>query len=80
MSRGGYLNLWDNGNYDAMTQSLTVFVVAEDGTDDYTSIYADSDFAAANAAEDAENSGVPCEVRKLTLNVVACEVIYTAEP
>lgn len=76
MSRGGYLNLWEDGNYDAEAGTITVYVI--DG--DNGTIYADSDFAAANAAEEAENSGEPCAVLCLTLKVMETEVVYTAEP
>ena len=80
MSRGGYLNLYDSGNYSATRQRLTVYVVSEAGDDEYSSLYADSDFGAFNADEAAANIGEACEVRRLIFQVVETEVVYTTDP
>lgn len=80
MSGGGYLNLYNNGNYSPRTETLTVYAVAVADDDDYSSVYADSDFASFNADEEAANGGERAEVRRLVFKLVETEVVYTAEP
>jgi hypothetical protein len=78
MSRGGSLNLEDNGNYDARNGTITVYVVTEGDDEHFTSLYADRDFAEFVASDAAGASGEPCHVRELELVIAGQTTVSTA--
>jgi len=56
MSRGGYLNLESNGNFESSTGTLTVYVVAPFG-EEFSSLCSDSDLASFRADGEADDDG-----------------------
>ena len=80
ISRGGYLNIETNGNFDEASGTLAVYVVVSEGCEEFNSLYADDDFASYNANREAEDGGERCEVRRPTFKLSETEVAYTAVP
>lgn len=79
MSRGRYLNIADEGNYDPESRTLTLYAVTEDGGDDFGSLYADGDFASVNANHNAADGGVDTDAVELVFSLVSRSVIHTAK-
>ena len=75
---GGYLNIWDNGNFTESSGTLTVYAVVPVGERDFSSIYADEDYAAHRATMEAEDGGEDCEVLRLHFSLDESESVYTA--